>query len=250
MSKPVAGRSAEALSLWERPEPASRPAPAPLSRDAIVHAAIAIADAEGLASVSLRRVAAALDAGPMRLYGYMSTKEALLELMVDAVYGEMPLTGLALGDWRASLRSIALVTRQAAIRHPWFVDLLGGRPHQGPNALAYLEASLAVCDASGFGDIDAVMQAVRTLNAYVIGAVRSEASERRAERESGLTKPEWQAATAAYIYRMIASGRFPTIAKVVQDATHPPADVVFDRGLDSVLEGIAAKLARPGTRSS
>jgi AcrR family transcriptional regulator len=75
--------------VWERPEPLTRPAPAPLSRELIVRAAIAIADDDGLAAVSVRKVAAALDAGPMRLYGYLSTKDELLELMVDAVYGEI-----------------------------------------------------------------------------------------------------------------------------------------------------------------
>ena len=231
--------------IWERPEPARRPAPGPLSRERIVRAAIAIADAEGLESVSLRKVGAALDAGPMRLYGYLSTKDELLELMVDAVYGEMAAKGPIRGDWRKALRAIARRMRQAAGDHPWFIDLLGGRPNQGPNGLALLEASLAaLADAPGFEDIDDVLVAVGTVNAYVIGAMRSEASERRAQRETGLDKQAWQLATGPYIHRMIATGRFPTIAKVVKDAKHPPSEIVFDKGLSCVLDGIAARLAR------
>jgi AcrR family transcriptional regulator len=211
----------------------------------IVRAAIAIADAEGLASVSLRKVGAALEAGPMRLYNYVSTKEELLELMVDAVYGEMSSAGPIRGDWREALRSIAHRTRRAAGEHKWFFDLLGGRPHLGPNALAYLEASLAaLSDTPGFEDIDAVMRAVRTVNAYVVGSIRIEASELRAELESGMDKTGWQLATWPYIQRVIATRRFPTIAKVVRDAAHPSPDVVFDQGLDCVLDGIAARISR------
>ncbi|WP_438002510.1 TetR/AcrR family transcriptional regulator C-terminal domain-containing protein [Sorangium sp. So ce185] len=102
--------------------------------------------------------------------------------------------------------------------------------------------------APGFEDIDAVMLAVGTVNAYVIGAIRGEANELRAELASGMSQAEWQRASDAYIHRMIATGRFPTLAKVVRDASHPPADVVFDGGLDCVLDGIEARLSR-GTKA-
>jgi AcrR family transcriptional regulator len=234
----------KATLVWERPEPDRRPAPAPLSRERIVQAALELADKEGLDSVSLRKVGAALDAGPMRLYGYVATKEELLELMVDAVYGEMASAGRPRGDWRKALRDIAHRMRRAAREHRWFIDLLGGRPHMGPNALVHLEASLAaLSDTPGFEDIDAVMQAVRTVNAYVIGAIRSEASELRAELQSGKSRTEWQTSTGPYIQRMIATGDFPMLDRVFRDAKHPSFDVTFDKGLDCVLDGIAARLS-------
>lgn len=237
--------AAGAPPVWERTEPAARPAPAPLSREAIVRAAVALADAEGLASVSLRKVAAALGAGPMRLYGYVDTKEELLDLLVESVYGEMASEGPIRGGWREALRSVAHRTRSAAAKHPWFVELLGGRLHLGPNALAHLEAALAaLSDTGAFESIDAVVQAVGTVHAFVIGAIRSEASELRAEVESGMSQTEWQEATYPYLQRMIATGRFPTLDRVMKDATHPPFDVVFDEGLECVLDGIAARLAR------
>jgi AcrR family transcriptional regulator len=214
-----------------------------------VRAAIALADADGLGSVSLRKVGSALDAGPMRLYGYVSTKEELLELMVDAVYAEMANDGKIGSTWRKGLRSIAHRMWRAAAKHKWFIDLLGGRPHLGPHALAYLEAALATLNgAPGFANIDAVMQAASAFNAYVIGAIRNEASDLRAESESGMDETQWQTATWPYIHRMIATGRFPTVAKVVLDASHPPAEVVFDRGLECVLDGIEARLATPSRR--
>ena len=235
---------AAAPLVWDRPEPAKRPAPKPLSRDRIVRAAIAIADKKGLEAVSLRNVAAALDAGPMRLYGYLSTKEELLELMVDEVYGEMEAAGPMRGGWRKALRTMAHRVRDAAKKHPWFVDLLGGRPHVGPHALVQLEAALAALhQAAGFEDIDEVLCANRTVTAYVIGALRCDASELRAERESGMNETEWQLASWPYIERIVASGNFPTLGKVVHDAKHASPDVMFDRGLDCVLDGIAARLS-------
>jgi AcrR family transcriptional regulator len=210
-----------------------------LSRDAIVRAAIAIADDEGLGSVSLRKVGASLDAGPMRLYSYLSTKEELLDLMVDAVYAEMVAEGPITGDWRELFRTIAHRTRRACHRHIWLIDLLGGRPHLGPSALAFLEASSAALnDEAGFEDINVVMQAMTTVNAYVIGAMRVEIGERK----SPMTKGEWQASWWPYIERLIATGRFPMLAKIVQNASHPSVDVKFNWGLDCVLNGVGAKL--------
>jgi AcrR family transcriptional regulator len=231
------------MFVWERPEPPSRSAPSPLSRDRIVRAAIELADTDGLQSVSLRKVAAALDAGPMRLYRYLSTKEELLDLMVDAVYGEIPSPEPADGDWRGALRSLAHRTRQAALRHEWFSDLLGGRPHLGPNALAHLEASLAsLTGAPGFDDIDTVVQVRDAVNDYVIGAIRNEITELRAEQTTGLDKQQWQLASSSYLNQMLATGRFPMMTKVVRDANHRDSDIKFDTGLDYLLDGIAAQL--------
>ena len=238
-------RRDEPALIWDRPEPPSRPSLAPLSRELIVQAAIALADADGLTAVSLRKVAAALDAGPMRLYGYLSTKEELFDLMVDAVYGEMLAAQPVRGDWRAVLRSSAERMRAAALRHEWFVELLGGRPQFGPHALAHLESVLSALDgAPGFEHIDTVLAASHAVNSYVIGALRAEITERRAERRTHETHEQWQAASGPYLLRMFESGEFPTVAKVVRDATHPGSDATFRASLDYVLDGIAARLNR------
>ncbi len=225
--------------LWERSEPAVRAPPSPLSRGKIVRAAIAIADRGGLAAVSLRKVGAALDAGPMRLYGYLSTKQELLDLMIDATYGEIVSEGPIGGDWRDILRTIAQRIRRACHEHPWFIDVLGGRPHLGPNALTMLEASLAALnEAAGFDDIEIGMRAIGTVNAYVVGAVRNESSDLK----SSMNKAEWQKVWWPYLERVIATGRFPMLAKVVRDVRHPAPDMVFDKGLETVLDGLAAQL--------
>lgn len=238
--------AASAEFVWERTEPAQRPAPGPLSRERIVRAAITIADKEGLGEVSLRKVAAKLNAGPMRLYTYTSTKDGLLELMVDAIYAEIAGKGVERGDWRKTLWSIAEHTRHAAKKHPWFIDLLGRRPHLGPNALDHYEQALAaLSNDRAFERIDDALQAYATVNAYVVGAIKTEAASLRAERESGMNESDFRAASWPYLQRVIESGRFPMIAKVVSDATHPSSDVSFARGLECVIAGIAHCLGAP-----
>ncbi|RJO73847.1 TetR/AcrR family transcriptional regulator [Nocardia panacis] len=225
------------MLVWERPEPQDRPVPAPLSRERIVGAAIRLADEDGLAAVSLRKVAAALNVGPMRLYGYIATKEELLDLMVDAVHAEIR----PIGDgWREVLRSLAETTRQAAHQHEWFADLLGGRPQLGPHALAGGEAVVA---AMGGVDVDTVMPVVAAVNAYVIGAVRGEITERRAERTTGMDTRQWQAAFGPYLERTFATGRYPALATVIRDGAHLDADQTFDVGLELLLDGIQSRIS-------
>lgn len=228
------------MNVWDRPEPPNRPVP--LDRERIVAAAVALADEGGLEAVSLRKVAARLDAGPMRLYRYISTKEELFDLMVDEVCGEI-LPEEQPGDWREALRVRAHRTRQATLRHEWLADLLGGRPTLGPNALALTEATLAALD--GLTDLDTVMRAIETSSAYVTGAIRREIANLRAERATGLSKRDWQRASGPHLRRMLATGRFPTLTKAVYDGTEVDAEVSFATGLDWVLDAVAAKLARP-----
>ncbi|MFI6430686.1 TetR/AcrR family transcriptional regulator C-terminal domain-containing protein [Rhodococcus oryzae] len=202
-----------------------------------MRAAIRLADADGLVAVSVRKVAAALDVGPMRLYGYITTKEELLDLMVDSVYAEVRPAG---DGWREVLRSLAETTRQAAHQHEWLADLIGGRPQLGPHALARGEAVVAAMRGV---DVDAVMPVVDAVNAYVIGAVRREITEQRAERATGMDKTQWQTAFGPYLERTFASGRFPALSTVIRDGVHLDADQTFHTGLDFLLDGIQVRIS-------
>ncbi|MFE5406356.1 TetR/AcrR family transcriptional regulator [Streptomyces sp. NPDC056580] len=228
------------MTVWDRPEPPARPVP--LDRARIVAAAITLADAGGLEAVSLRKVAARLNAGPMRLYGYISTKEELLDLMVDEVQAEI-LPEECPSDWREALRNLAIGTRRTALRHEWLADLLGGRPTLGPNGLAVAEATLAALD--DLADIDTVMRAMETVSSYFTGAIRREIANLRAERATGLSKHDWQRASGPYLTRMLATGRFPALTKAVYDGTDVDAEASFETGLDWVLDAVAVKLTTP-----
>ncbi|MYS52477.1 TetR/AcrR family transcriptional regulator, partial [Streptomyces sp. SID6013] len=91
-------------------------------------------------------------------------------------------------------------------------------------------------------DVDTVMRAVETVSAYFTGAIRREITELRAERATGLSKSEWQRARGPHVTRMLATGRFPALAKAVHDGTHVDAEESFATGLEWVLDAVAARL--------
>jgi len=224
--------------VWERPEPRARAAPVPLNREKIAATAIRVADEHGLDGLSVRKIAKELGVGPMRLYDYVVNRSELLDLMVDAVYARIGEAGRQ-SDWRAAVLAIAHMTRVAALDHEWFSDLLGGRPHLGPNALAVGESTAAaLSQAPGVRDIADLQRAVGTLNAFIIGALRREITERRTARATGIDEPAWQASLGPYLTRQLETGRYPTIARLVIDGAHLDAEETFTRNLTMILDGI------------
>lgn len=229
--------------IWERPEPRGRTV-VPIDRGRIVAAAVALADAEGLSGLSMRKVAAELQVSPMRLYGYVATKEELLDLMADQVYGEIAGTlggasgGESVSGWEAVLRTIAVTTRDCALRHEWFVELIGGRPHLGPNALDVMEATAsALASALGPDGGDRLMAALGVFNAYLVGAVRNEVTELRQSRETGTDETQWRASVGGYLGRRIATGRYPTMQRVLEGAENDATET-FDSEVEIIIRGV------------
>src|SRR5439155_23227897 len=122
--------------LWRTRERASRKGKPDLSVDLIVRAAIDIADASGLGALSMRRVAERLGVGTMSLYTYVPGKAELLDVMLDAVYGEPDRPDAVPGGWRARLERIARENLALYQRHPWLLQVATSRPVLGPNAIA------------------------------------------------------------------------------------------------------------------
>ncbi|RLP97241.1 TetR family transcriptional regulator [Micromonospora sp. CV4] len=132
--------------IWTRPERGSRgPAPAH-SRDAIVAAAIALADADGLAAVSMRGVATALGTGAGSLYRYLSSRDDLLDLMTDRAVGELRPYPPPAGDWLDTM--LLLARRQLALhrRHPWLIDVIHRPSGIGPESLAWFDNCLRILE--------------------------------------------------------------------------------------------------------
>ncbi|TDB76039.1 TetR/AcrR family transcriptional regulator [Micromonospora sp. KC723] len=230
--------SSAPLPVWERPEPQPRATPVPLSRAKIAATAIRIADAHGLDGLSVRRIAKELGVGPMRLYDYVVNKAELLDLMVDAVYAQIAEAGQH-SEWRATVLAIVHATRDAALEHEWFADLLGARPHLGPHALAVGESTAAaLIQAPGVRGIDDLQRALGVLNAFIVGALRSEITERRTTRSTGTDVSAWQAALGPYLTRMLETGRYPTVARIVVDGAHLDAAEAFHHNLITILDGI------------
>ncbi|MCX5001370.1 TetR/AcrR family transcriptional regulator C-terminal domain-containing protein [Streptomyces sp. NBC_00638] len=227
-------------SVWTRPRPEPRRR-AP-GVDQYVAAALAIADAEGLAAVSMRRVAGDLGSGTATLYRYITNRDELVDLMVDAAQGEEPLPESA-EDWRADLGAVAHALRTTLLRHPWLAGELTGRPALGPNSLRRSESALSAAVALT-PDITLASQALGAVRAYVLGSVAAQQALLRAEQRTGLSKEEWQHSMGPYITEVLAAGQHPMLARRVHEAEELDPDVEFTFGLDCVLDGLAARLGR------
>jgi hypothetical protein len=177
----------------------------------------------------------------MRLYDYVTNRSELLDLMVDAVYAQIAEAGRH-PKWRAALLAIVHRTRAAALDHEWFSDLLGGRPHLGPHALAVGESTAAaLSEAPGVQGIDDLQRALGVLNAFLIGALRREITERRTARSTGTDEAAWQADLGPYLTRMLNTGRYPTVARLVIEGAHLNAEETFNHNLTTILDGITGQ---------
>ncbi|MEV4008932.1 TetR/AcrR family transcriptional regulator [Nonomuraea angiospora] len=239
---------AEYVNIWMRPErPARGPKPV-YSRAQITEAAVRIADAEGLEAATMRRIAAEIGAGAMSLYRYVPSRENLVELMADRVMGEIDVTGMPSGDWRADLTRYAEGLRTMWLRHPWIATVQRSLPSFGPNQLLLIERLMGVLDA--FVSIDENLGLIAMLNSYIEGTVREEISSAREVRRSGLSESEWMARSGPYVDRLVKSGEYPIFTKIVMAARQPhlSRDDQFRYGLQRVLDCIATAL--PSTAES
>ncbi|MEV6280716.1 TetR/AcrR family transcriptional regulator [Nocardia sp. NPDC051832] len=219
--------------LWDNgPRPSRGPKPG-LTLDQIVEGAVRVADAEGLAAVTMRRVATELGIGTMTLYRYLPGKGELLDLMLDRVQQPTPLDEQL--DWRAALERVAYETLALYRRHPWLIQVNQTRPVMGPAALLGMELVLAQITPMGLTDQE-LISVVVTVDGYVTGAARTQLHHAEAERTSGLTDAEFWAAQQPVLERALASGRFPLMAALSEDAFDHSFDH-FDFGLQRILDG-------------
>lgn len=229
---------------------------AALSRDEIVRTAIAVADAEGAEAISMRRIARELNAGTMSLYWHITSKEQLLDLMIDSIQGKMRAPDPS-GDWRNDLRTLAWTTRSVLHSHRWMMDFLGGRPPMGPKSLRNVERSLGCLDGLDLAPGTA-MDIVITLATYIHGAVLREVQEANAEvyqrqQSAGLSEAEISELIGTFTARLRETGRFPHLVAVIDSGVDPDAaetrDARFEFGLDCLLNGIAARMPPAGRAS-
>src|SRR5580693_2973388 len=169
--------------LWGRRGQGKRGPRPGLSADAIVDAAIRLADAEGLEGVSMARVAAELGRTPMSLYRYVTSKEELLQLMWNA--SAVGAEGLVLeGDgWRARLRMWCVVQRDMLDRHAWLTQMPMAAPPVAPNSLAFVERGLETMDGTPLADIDK-LRFIGLISSYTMSEARMAYDGLRAVRDA------------------------------------------------------------------
>lgn len=148
--------------------------PRPLSRERVLRAAADIADAHGLAALTMRSLADALSVKPMSLYYYIRNKEELLDGLVDLVFAEIELPEVG-GPWRTEVRRRALSARTVLARHPWALTLVESRANPGPATLRHHDAMLGVLRAGGFS-LEMTAYAYAIMDAYVYGFVLQQVS--------------------------------------------------------------------------
>ncbi|MFD6321993.1 TetR/AcrR family transcriptional regulator [Streptomyces sp. NPDC058442] len=227
------GPGVDPRQLWlasDRPRRGRKPA---YSREAITAAAVALADAEGLEAVTMRKVAAQVGAGVMSLYSYAPDKETLLNLMVDHVSGELPTTDTFTGDWRADLKAVAHLQRALMLRHPWLPAALSTHRTPGPHTLAFLERALTALRPTGL-DGAAKLEIFAQLTAFVAGHAAHEIAQAAASRS-----PDRAAAEARYLAAVAADGRHPELAEALSAPGRPLApEATFARFLNRLVDGL------------
>lgn len=234
--------------LWGVPPHRGRGPRPKLTVEAITRTAIALADAEGWEAVSMRRLAEQLGVTAMSLYKHVPGKAELLDLMVDAVYGEATPAAVD-GPWRARLAAIAHDNQALYRRHPWLLQISLTRPVLGPHALAKYDRELGALEGLGLSDVE--MDAALTLVLqFVSGAMRSRLEAEEARRRTGMSDAQWWEAHAPLLETLIDPERFPLATRVGSAAGEAhggpfnPAHA-FEFGLQRVLDGLERYLDRP-----
>ncbi|MFE6165286.1 TetR/AcrR family transcriptional regulator [Streptomyces sp. NPDC056486] len=236
------GKAAPDKSLWERLEqPAAAPR-ASLSLERIGAVAVQVADAEGFAAVTMRRLATELGVAPMAAYRHVSGKDDLWALMAERVAAEHRIPE-ELTEWREVLRAFALLTREMMLRHPWVGQLPTALFVLTPGRMAIAERQLAALDGLGL-DEDTMMTAFRTVSAYAHGAASSEVALLEWTQAEGWSSgAETRMGLAPQMTYLMETDRYPTYRRYgLRSQRKDDATWAFETGLDCVLDGIAARL--------
>ena len=238
--------------LWGKvAETASKRGPkSALSVDAIVDAAIALADEGGIDAVSMRAVGERLGRTPMALYTYIPGKAELIDLMWDHIAAELPTHYDHSRGWRPALRQWAHDGRDFFLRHPWTLDISGARAGMGPNETRNQETSAKILAGLGLSGQD-LMASVWSVASFVHGNARAMAETKQATAATGVDESEWWFSRSKMFDEVAPdyAERFPFLTQLATQGTfdekefegsylEAESDFVFEFGLERLLDGI------------
>lgn len=224
---------------------------APLSRERILRAAVALADEAGIESLSMRNLARDLGVVPMALYKHVANKDELLDGMIDVVVGEID-PPVPDAHWKHVVRGRILSARQVLRRHPWAPLAIESRNTATPAILAYLDSMIGTFRAGGFST-DLAHHVMHAMGSRILGFSQELFDASRRAGRAGATDPEPPAPLPPEV-----AARFPHVAAIAMVASHDDASVVgqgcddqfeFEFALDLLLDGIE-RLQRQGWTSS
>ncbi|MET0837830.1 MAG: TetR/AcrR family transcriptional regulator C-terminal domain-containing protein [Marmoricola sp.] len=213
--------------------PNDSPPPRPrLTRDRVLEAALEIADAGGIGSLTIRSLAQALGVKPMSVYHHVANKEQILDGIVDLVFAEIELPSPG-GDWRTEVRRRAASARRVLRRHAWAIGLLESRTSPGPATMKHHDVNIATFRAGGFS-IPMTAHAYALIDSYVYGFALQEAALPFDSTDV--------AEVAAPMMELFREGGYPHMVELATEHVLQPgydfADE-FDFGLDLILDGLA-----------
>jgi len=239
---------------WQRlPDRQARRRREPISREAIVTAAVQLLDREGLAALSMRRLAEELGTGAATLYWHVGSKDGLLDLVFDHVIGEQQIPDPDPPRWREQLKDVARGQRATSLRHPYIVSISIGRIPMGPNALRHTERVLAILRAGGLPPrlaVQGYLLLIATVNGFTL--------DETGVNEAGPAGPDGpddsvppgepaslqEAADMARDYvASLPTEHFPNMVSLADEFAFADADERFELLIDIFVDGLARHAA-------
>ena len=214
-----------------RRKPASRKR-TPLSRERVLRTAVAVADADGIGSLSMRQLGGMLGVEAMSLYNHVAGKDDLLDGMVDVVFSEIDLPPAGT-DWKLAMRQRAISARKVLSRHRWALGLMESRASPGPATLRHHDAVIGLLREGGFS-IAMAAHAFSVLDSYIYGFALQEAS-------LPFDTAEQTAELAQAILQQFPAGAYPHLAELTTEHVLQPGydyGNEFEFGLDLILDGL------------
>jgi AcrR family transcriptional regulator len=204
----------------------------PLTRDKVLHAAMAVADAGGLETLTMRTLGQELGVGPMALYRHVRNKDDIVDGIVDLVFDEIDVPSTA-ADWKIAMRERAISLREVLSRHRWAVGLMESRKNPGPANLRHHDAVIGTLRAAGF-DMAMAAHAYSLLDSYIYGFAQTHMNlPFESTSDIGAVAQEMLAPFPINAYPNLA-------AFITEHAMKPGYDYAdeFEYGLDLILDGL------------
>jgi AcrR family transcriptional regulator len=244
---------------WQRlPERQARRRREPISRQAIVTAAIQLLDREGLAALSMRRLAEELGTGAASLYWHVGSKDGLLDLVFDELIGEEQVPDADPSRWQEQLKDIARAQRRVSLRHPYLVRISIGRIPMGPNALRFSERVLAILRAGGLPPrlaVQGYLLLIATVNGFTLDETGVDDAGPAGADEAGRAGADGgppprdpaslqEAANLARDYvAALPAEHFPHMVSLADEFAFADADERFELLIDIFVDGLARHAA-------
>jgi len=208
-----------------------------------------VADDGGASALTMAAVAERLGSyTAMALYRYVSSKDGLIDLMLDHVVAEVQLPSPPSRNWRTDIYALAIRTWEMVMRHGWYAQLVYRRPPLGPNMMRRTEAMLEILTRRGASAGNAMTYAA-VIDRHIFGSALQAVEERAMEQRYGIASADELAdAITAVSDLAAATGSYPILAAWMTDPQIATPTEQFELSLGFLLDGIAAQLRRRNGR--